>query len=161
MKINYIRLFLLNYFFLLILELSFKAVMLNTNDIGYIYIIFFSLPIALVLTFLGSLFKKKVINRIVSIFIWVLLYALFVAESVYFSFYKTICGVSALMYGGQVMEFFSTILTHVKLHLPYFLILLIPLLILFIFIQNITIFTICSNITIFNNLNYFPTLELF
>ena len=37
----------------------------------------------------------------------------FTAETVYFSFYKTICGLSALSYGGQVMEFFSSILIHV------------------------------------------------
>ena len=132
MKINYIRLFLLNYIFLLILEITFKSVMLNTHDIGYLYIILFSLPIALVITFIGSLFKKKIVNKIITIVLWILMYALFIAESVYYSFYKTICGVSALMYGGQVMEFLDAILVHVKMHLPTFLVLLIPLFLLLI-----------------------------
>lgn len=130
MKINSIRLFLLNYFFLIILELSFKFLILETYDIGILYIILFTLPIALVITLLSSLFKKRIINKVISIILWILMYALFVAETVYFSFYKTICGVSALMYGGQVMEFFSSIMVHVKSHLWLFGILLIPLLIL-------------------------------
>ena len=67
MKINYIRLFLLNYIFLLILEITFKSVMLNTHDIGYLYIVLFSLPIALVITFIGSLFKKKIVNKVITI----------------------------------------------------------------------------------------------
>lgn len=132
MKINYIRLFLLNYIFLLILEITFKSVMLNTHDIGYLYIVLFSLPIALVITFIGSLFKKKIVNKVITIVLWILMYALFIAESVYYSFYKTICGVSALMYGGQVMEFLDAILVHVKMHLPTFLVLLLPLFLLLI-----------------------------
>lgn len=130
MKINYIRLFLLNYIFLLILELTFKIVILNTYDIGFIYIVLFSLPIALIITLLGSLFKKRIINKVISIILWIVMYFLFVAETVYYSFYKTICGVSALMYGGQVMEFFEAIMVHIKLHLPMFICLLIPLSIL-------------------------------
>ena len=132
MKINYIRLFLINYIYLLILELTFKISILNTNDIGFLYITLFSLPIALVITLLGSVSKKRVVNKIVSLILWFLMYVLFVAETVYFSFYKTICGVSALMYGGQVMEFFEAIMVHIKLHLPLFGLLLIPLIILYV-----------------------------
>lgn len=130
MKINSIRLFLLNYLFLIILELSFKFLILQTYDIGILYIVLFTLPIALVITLLSSLFKKRIFNKIISIILWILMYALFVAETVYFSFYKTICGVSAIMYGGQVMEFFSSIMEHVIKHIWLFGILLIPLLVL-------------------------------
>ena len=88
--------------------------MMGINFQNVFYTIMFSLPISLILTFLMSLFKNRKINKIVSIVIWAILLFIFVAETVYFSFYKTICGISALSYGGQVMEFFSSILVHVK-----------------------------------------------
>ena len=112
--INYKKMWILNFIYLIILELTFKSFMMGINFQNVFYTIMFSLPISLILTFLMSLFKNRKINKIVSIVIWAILLFIFVAETVYFSFYKTICGISALSYGGQVMEFFSSILVHVK-----------------------------------------------
>ena len=112
--INYKKMWILNFIYLIILELTFKSFMMGINFQNGFYTIMFSLPISLILTFLMSLFKNRKINKIVSIVIWAILLFVFVAETVYFSFYKTICGISALSYGGQVMEFFSSILVHVK-----------------------------------------------
>lgn len=130
MKINYSKLFLVNYLYLLILEMIFKLFVLKTYDIGILYIIVFTLPIALVISFISSLFKKAWLNRIVSIIIWIIFYAIFIAETVYFSFYKTICGIEAIMYGGQVMEFASAIMVHVKANIFIIISSLIPLIIL-------------------------------
>lgn len=74
MRINYIKLFLVNYIYLLILELTFKLTVLKTFDLGILYIIIFSLPIALLITFVSSLFKKRLINQIISITIWSILF---------------------------------------------------------------------------------------
>lgn len=112
--INYKKMWMLNFIYLVILELTFKSFMMGINFQNVFYTIMFSLPISLILTFLMSLFKNKKINKIVSIVIWSILLFVSVAETVYFSFYKTICGISALSYGSQVMEFFSSILVHVK-----------------------------------------------
>lgn len=126
MRFNYIRLFLLNYVYLLILELTFKIAVIKTIDLGIIYIVIFTLPIALFITFITSLFKQKRVNQIISFLMWLILLFVVGAETIYYSFYKTICGVSALMYGGQVMDFASAILEHVKINLPLLGIMFIP-----------------------------------
>ena len=132
MRINYIKLFLVNYIYLLILELTFKLTVLKTFDLGILYIIIFSLPIALLITFVSSLFKKRLINQIISITIWSILFLVTCAEMVYYSFYKTICGLSALMYGGQVMGFAAEIGEHIINKSPLIIFLFIPLLVLII-----------------------------
>lgn len=114
MRSQYIKLFIYNYLYLLGLEFAFKIAILKTYDIGFFYILLFSLPIALMLTFFSSLFKRKNINRFISILIWLVLLFIAGAESVYYSFYRTICGFSALMYGGQVAEFADQIMIHIK-----------------------------------------------
>ena len=117
MSVNYSKLFIINYCFIVILEVLFKCRIMVTNDIGYLYLLIFSLPIAAILTFISSMFKKRIINKVIGIILYTLLFFLFSAESIYFSFYKTICGVEALVYGGQVLEFYEAILDHVKLNL--------------------------------------------
>lgn len=116
MKLGYTKFFILNYIMLFILEFLFKTFVMQTFDIGYVYILIFTIPFALLITFFSSLFNKKNINRIISIIIWFAITFIFIAETVYFSFYKTLCGLSALSYGGQVMEFFNSIMVHVKMH---------------------------------------------
>lgn len=74
MRINYMRLFVLNYIYLLILELTFKLAVLKTVDLGILYIIIFSLPIALLITFVSSLFKKRRVNQVISIIIWIIMF---------------------------------------------------------------------------------------
>ena len=113
MKIDYVRLFLLNYIYLLVLEISFKLFVVKTFDYNIIYLFIFSLPLAMIITFLMSISRKKWVNQVLSWIIWLMIFFIFAAETVYYSFYKTICGFSALMYGGQVMEFASAILVHI------------------------------------------------
>lgn len=113
MKQNYSKLFLLNYFFIVILELLFKFFVMKTFDVGVFYILVSSLFVSSLLTFIMSLFNNRIINRIVSVIIYVLLVLLFGAETIYYSFYKTICGVGGLSYGGQVMDYYTSIFEHI------------------------------------------------
>ena len=110
---NYKKMWIINFIYLTVLEISFKTFLMSLNIYNAFYTILFTLPISVILTFLMSLFKNKKTNKVISIIIWLIFLFVFIAETVYFSFYKTICGLSALSYGGQVMEFFSSILTHV------------------------------------------------
>ena len=132
MKINYMKLFLLNYIYIIILELVFKLGVLKTFDIGIIYILMMSFPLALLVTFLMSIFKKRVKNQIISFILWIIIFFIVSAEIIYYSFYKTICGLSAIIYGGQVMEFISSILEHIVDNIGFVIICFIPLLILMI-----------------------------
>ncbi len=106
------RYFVINYSYLVLFELLFKIFVMQTYDIGFLYIFIFSLPISLSLCFLAHMTKKRGINRLISIIINIIIFFIFGAETIYYSFYKTICGLSALMYGGQVMEFYSAIINH-------------------------------------------------
>lgn len=113
MKQNYSKLFLLNYSFIVILELLFKFFVIKTFDVGVFYILVSSLFVSSLLTFIMTLFNNRIINRIVSVIIYALLVLLFGAETIYYSFYKTICGVGGLSYGGQVMDYYTSIFEHI------------------------------------------------
>lgn len=130
MKLNYGKLFVLNYVLLLVLELIFKISVIKTFDVGVFYIIIFTLLTASIVTFLMSLFKNTKINKIISIVIWLFIFLIFASETVYYSFYKTICGFEALLYGGQVMDFVSAIVTHVKSNALIIDMMVIPFLII-------------------------------
>lgn len=132
MKLNYLKLSFINYFLLVFLELLFKFFSMNVIDLNIGYILLFSLPISFLFTWLMSLFENNKINRVVAFIIWFIIFFVFAAETIYYSFYKTICGLSALSYGGQVMEFFSAIMVHVKEHILLLIGYLIPIIALII-----------------------------
>lgn len=123
---NYKKLWILNFIYLIILELTFKTFLMSLNFCNVFYTIVLSLPISIILTVIMSLFKNKKINKVISIVIWFILFLVFTAETIYFSYYKTICGLSALSYGGQVMDFFSSILTHIFKNILVLIIYIIP-----------------------------------
>ena len=123
---NYKKLWILNFIYLIILELTFKTFLMSLNFYNVFYTIVLSLPISIILTVIMSLFKNKKINKVISIVIWFILFLVFTAETIYFSYYKTICGLSALSYGGQVMDFFSSILTHIFKNILVLIIYIIP-----------------------------------
>lgn len=114
MKINYSKLILINYLYILLLEIVFKTVVLKSMSLDIIYLIIFTMPVAVIISFISSLFKRKAINKTISIIFWILLFFIFAVETVYYSFYSTICGFEALIYGGQVMEFAGAIMSHIK-----------------------------------------------
>ena len=127
MKFNYTKLMFLNYIYIVILEMLFKIFIMDSIDFGCLYILIFSIPFAFIFTFIGSLFWNKKVNRVISIILWIVLFFVFSAEAVYNSFYKTIFGIGGLEYGGQVMEFFDTIVDHVLANWLLILLSFIPL----------------------------------
>lgn len=114
MKWNYAKLLIFNFSFLFLLELIFKLFYINTIDIGLFYIAIFTFAFANIITFISCLCRKKGIIKIVNLTLLTILLVIFLAELIYYSFYHTICGFSALMYGGQVMDFASSIMEHIK-----------------------------------------------
>ena len=132
MKINYPRLILVNFLYILVMEFTFKFFVLDTFDLGILYIPIFSLFLSILFTFLMNFSKHKLINKIISIIFYVSIGFIFISETVYYDFYKTICGISALMYGGQVAAFADAIMDHVIALLPILLVMLLPTIILII-----------------------------
>ena len=130
MKINYHKLVLINYIFLLILEFIFKFYIYQIFDLGIVYILLFTFPVAVFISFIMSLFKNNKINRVFAIIIWLIISVIFIAELIYNSFYKSIFGISALGVADQAADFAGTIAGH-ALHLsPIIVALLIPFILL-------------------------------
>ena len=140
MKINFTKLFLINYFYVLILEFIFKFFVIKTGSIGLFYIVIFTSLISVIISFLMSLFKNREVNKIISSLIWILIFFIFAAETVYYSFYKTICGIEALRYMDQAEDFTFAIVEHVianRYALIGYLIPLIVLLVIFLRKKNV------------------------
>lgn len=129
MKLNYAKSLFINFILILIFELVFKLLVLHTCDLSIFFIVIVSFAIANIMTLLASLFKNKTISKIVSILLIFILFLVFSSMTVYYSFYKTIVGFSALAYSGQVMEFASTIKAHILSNIWFILIFFIPFII--------------------------------
>ena len=69
MKNNYSKLLLLNYSFIVILELLFKFFVIKSFDVGILYILVSSLFVSSVLTSIMTLINNKIVNRIISVLI--------------------------------------------------------------------------------------------
>jgi phosphoglycerol transferase MdoB-like AlkP superfamily enzyme len=63
---------------------------------------------------------------------WISLFVIFVAETIYYSFYKTVFTYQALMFGGQVAEFYDSIFDHIIANWYVILLMLLPLIFTFV-----------------------------
>ncbi len=130
MKINYSKFVLVNYLYLLILEFIFKFFVFQNIGLDFLYIVVFTFPVAVFISALMSLFKNNKVNRVISIFMWLLISIIFIAQVVYNSFYKSIFGISALSVADQAADFAGTIWTHIVELAPVLIALFIPFIIL-------------------------------
>ena len=130
MKLNYGKLLITNFFFILVLELVFKLFVIKTIGGEILFITVFAFLTANIITFISCLSKNYKINRIINLVFLLVFSLIYSMITIYYSFYKTICGISSLAYGGQVMEFASAILTHIKANSFIMVILFIPLVIM-------------------------------
>ena len=142
---NTSRLFIVNYIYLLILEVVYKVLVFDIMDTNILYLMIFTLPISVILTVIGTLFKNKKLNKIITISIWILLLIIFVAEAIYYSFYKTVFTYQALMFGGQVAEFYDSIFDHIISNWYIILTMLLPLIICLIISKKFTFNRASSN----------------
>ena len=94
-------------------------------------IILFSIPIAIVLNLITSVFKPKV-NKIITYIITIALIIIFGAQIVYYSMYEAIISFFSMMHGGQVTEFMEVIIDVVLRNWYGILLFIIPLIILII-----------------------------
>ena len=132
MKNNFTRLIIVNYLYILILELVYKLYIYETFDINVLYLIAFSFPMAVLITIITNPVKLKMVNRILTYIMWVGLFAIFAAEVVYYSFYKTVFSYQALVYGGQVADFYDSIFSHIVSLWYVMLAMFLPMVLLFV-----------------------------
>ena len=127
------KLNLLIYYILFIVyeELVFSCIIFKTFPASFGLIILFSIPIAIVLNLLTSVFKPKV-NKIITYIITIALIIIFGAQIVYYSMYESIISFFSMMHGGQVTEFMEVIIDVVLRNWYGILLFIIPLIILII-----------------------------
>ncbi len=104
------KLNLLIYYILFIVyeELIFSCLVYKTFPTSLWLIILFSIPIAVILNLITSVFKPK-INKFLTYIITIAFIILFSAQIVYYSMYEAIISFFSMMHGGQITEFMEAI----------------------------------------------------
>ena len=104
------KLSLLFYYILFIIyeEVVLSCLLFKTFPSSIWLIILFSIPIAIALNILSSIFKPKA-NKIITYVITTFIVILFGAQIVYYSMYESILSFYSIVNGGQVTEFMDVI----------------------------------------------------
>ena len=103
----------------------------NIIDSDFIEMLVFCLPISLILYIGTTLFNEK-INKKISNVVVLLLYVVFFAQMVYFQVYNNVFSIYSMTNGGQVFEFWRTILSTVYSSLYNYICLTVPVILYFI-----------------------------
>ena len=104
------KLSLLFYYILFIIyeEVVLSCLLFKTFPISIWLIALFSIPIAIVLNILSSMFKPRA-NKIIAYVITAFVVILFGAQIVYYTMYESILSFYSILNGGQVTEFMDVI----------------------------------------------------
>ena len=127
------KLSLLFYYILFIIyeELVFSCLIYKAFPASLWLIILFSLPIAIALNIVSSLFKEKA-NKIITYILTTFIVILFGAQIVYYSMYESILSFYSIMNGGQVTEFMDVIFDMILRNWYGILLFIIPIAVLII-----------------------------
>lgn len=124
----------------------------NIIDGDFIEMLVFCIPFAVILYLFTTLFSEK-INKIISSVVVLLLFVIFAAQMIYFQVYNSVFSIYSMTNGGQVLEFWRTILSTIASNIyNYFC--LIVLVILFFVLKN-KIFDFTRNSFISTGLCFF------
>src|SRR5574344_1911711 len=102
----------------------------NIIDSDFIQMLIFCLPIAGFIYIITTLFSET-FNKKISTFILGLLYVVFFAQMVYFKVYNSVFSVYSMTNGGQVLEFWRTIVSTIIDNWYNFACLSVPILLYF------------------------------
>ena len=127
------KLSLLFYYILFIIyeEVVLSCLLFKTFPSSIWLIALFSIPIAIVLNILSSIFKPKV-NKIITYSITIFIVILFGAQIVYYSMYESILSFYSIVNGGQVAEFMDVIFDMILRNWYGIVLFILPLIVLII-----------------------------
>lgn len=132
MKIK--KIFLALFWFILIISFECiyrMTIFKNIIDSDFIQMLVFCLPLAMIIYVATTLFSEKTNKRISNIVVLVL-YVIFFAQMVYFQVYNSVFSIYSMTNGGQVFEFWRTILSTIYSAMYNYICLTIPVLLYFI-----------------------------
>lgn len=132
MKKKKVFLILFWFFYIIFSECIYKMTLFkNIIDPDFWQMICFCLPIATILYFFTTLFGKK-FNKVLTTLVVCFIYFIFFAQMVYFQVYNDVFSVYSLTNGGQVLEFWRTIVSTVISSFYNYFCLTVPLVIYFV-----------------------------
>jgi phosphoglycerol transferase MdoB-like AlkP superfamily enzyme len=79
-------------------------------SVKIVYIVAFSTPIAIFLNLITSAFKKKIVNGVITYTLVIILGLFFATNFIYYEVYNSILSIYSIGNGGQVFQFYETIL---------------------------------------------------
>ena len=91
-----------------------------------LYIILFTIPIAIIITLLETLAKSEKVNRIITAILTFLISFIFIAQFVHYMYYTSIFSIYSLFHGGQVLEFIGSIMKVILRNIFPIILLFIP-----------------------------------
>lgn len=127
------KLSLLFYYILFIIyeEIVLSCLLFKTFPGSVWLIILFSIPIAILLNVISSVFKPKA-NKIITYITTVFVIVLFGTQIVYYSMYESILSFYSILNGGQVAEFMDVIFDMILRNWYGILLFILPLIVLII-----------------------------
>jgi len=129
------KIFLILFWFatVIIFECIYRmTVFKNIIDSDFIEMIVFCLPKAAAIYLISSLFSEKT-NRVLNTVMLSVLYVIFFAQMVYFKVYNSVFSIYSMSNGGQVFEFWRTILSTILDNWYNFVCLTVPVVLYFVF----------------------------
>lgn len=124
---------------LLFLEIVGKIVLCNQYfNIGLLYMVIFTLPITLLLTILTKMFNR-VINKILLFIITFIITVYFEVQYIFFILFSVPFSFSTIGLADQALDFTSIVKDTIFTHLPIFITLLIPFILLIIINKKINV----------------------
>lgn len=112
------------------------AVFKRFIDSDFFVMFVFCLPIAAIIYIVGTLFKERTNKKINTISL-LTLFVIFFAQLVYFKVYDSVFSIYSMTNGGQVVEFWRTILSVIAKNWYFFGLLFIPLILYFILKKHV------------------------
>ncbi len=119
------------------LELIIKQVIVkDIFNIGLIYMLIFNIPLFFFLAFITKAFNEKV-NKILTLLITVILIVYFEVQYIFYSLFSVPFSFTTISLANQALDFANIVKEAIVKHLPTFIALLIPLIILIILWKKI------------------------
>ena len=125
------KLFLITVLIYIYLETVFHLFTFGFDiDINFIYLILFALATGLFVYAITNLSPSKLFNRILYNILIILSCVYFAAQFIYYKFYASIISIYSLFAGGQVFQFFESILEVIGINIVGFILLLLPIILI-------------------------------
>lgn len=130
---NFLTKNIINYLYILYLEFTYHFLVFKTLSLkSFIYILLFSLLPTIFINIITSIIDNERVNKYLNIFINIFLSILFIAYYINYEFYGNTLSIYSMFHGEQVFGFMGIIIDVIKYNILGFILLLLPIPIIFI-----------------------------